>query len=112
MNWIDPKVQQPTQGKKILWFKEGDCFVVQRIGKYYIPMPFLDSKSFFWHEPDLWADISLPEPYTGLLRIAPDIDHCDDRFTLDELEMYLPVIYERVTEVFIKPIQEFENGNR
>ena len=95
MNWIDPKIELPDgkhlppQGKKILYFKQGDIYVVQRFGKYWLPIPFHDSSFTFHDEPDFWADIISPTGYTGFLRLVVD----GVLYTIDDLEIHHPEVY-------------------
>ena len=68
MNWFRPEDKLPPQGKKILYFDHGDICVVQRFGKYWLPIPFADSKYKFTVAPKLWADIEVPIGFTGRMK--------------------------------------------
>lgn len=97
MQWISPKDKLPPQGKKILYFKKGDIYVVQRFGKYWLPIPFHDSKYSFHDEPELWCDITPPNDLTGLMRIRV-YGHF---YNLDELEKIHPDSYEEVIDIYL-----------
>lgn len=89
MNWYSPKEKMPPQGKKILYFNKGDVYVVQRLNKFWLPIPFFDSKFSFHEKPELWADIELPGTYTGYLRLS-----CGgELLTLDEIQNKYPKTY-------------------
>jgi len=89
MDWISPKDKLPPQGKKILYFKKGDIYVVQRIGKYWLPIPFFDSEYSFHDEPELWCDITPPGRFTGFLKIIMN----DHAYNVDEFEIHHPDAY-------------------
>lgn len=92
MKWIKPEDEAPPQGKKILYLQNGDVYVVQRIGDYWLPIPFFDSKYAFHHPPDLWADIELPHDLTGKTRIF--IKKEKKLYDIDEIEVKYPHIYQ------------------
>lgn len=96
MNWIKPKDELPPQGKKILYFKNGDIYVVQRFDDMWLPIPFYDSQYSFTEEPDLWADITPPNGYTGKLHIQKDAK--GRKFDIDECQMFYPEIYKELVD--------------
>lgn len=96
MTWISPKEQLPPQGKKILAFYNGDYWVVQRIGPYWAPIPFTESKYCRYDEPDFWKDIKMPHPFKGYLKFS-----IEDKFmTLDDVEKNHSFIYKNIIEDF------------
>lgn len=95
MEWINPKIQLPPQGKKILYFKNGDIYVVQRYGDLWLPLPFYDSKFAFHNEPDLWADIIPPVGFTGKVFVMP-VDK--EPISIDDLEKDEPELYHEMVE--------------
>jgi hypothetical protein len=106
MKWIDPKKQKPPQGKKILYFKSGDIYVVQRFGDIWAPIPFMDSRYAKLDEPDLWCDIIPPKGFTGKLYLAdPD---CSYKLDVDEFQTLYPEEHkefvERIEKSIGKPI--------
>lgn len=90
MDWISPKDRLPPQGKKILYFDNGDVYVVQRFGEFWLPIPFTDSKYAILCEPQLWSDIHLPEPFTGRVYVSVKNSSPLD---IDSLEREHPRIY-------------------
>lgn len=102
MQWKKPSEELPPQGKKILYLSKGDCYVVQRMGKYWLPIPFYDSKFAFHDEPELWADIEMPGMLTGKVHfLCADEDH-EDMLDLDELEMQENCIYKELLDAQLK----------
>ncbi len=99
MKWIKPKDQLPPQGKKILYFKEGDIYVVQKYGDLWLPIPFYDSQFAFHDAPDLWADIIPPEGFTGKLHFAMGSPKMIDT---DELQEIYPTQYNDYVEALRK----------
>ena len=93
MNWKNPSQELPPQGKKILYFKKGDMYVVQRIGNLWLPIPFYDSIFAFIDPPDLWSDVEMPEGFTGKLMIGLN-DRLIDMDTLEktDAELYLSLV--------------------
>ena len=92
MDWIDPKDILPPQGKKILYFRKGDIYVVQRFGEYWLPIPFHDSrysKEIYKKQPEYWADIYCPSNYTGKIHVYVD----DEMHDIDSLEKHHPSTY-------------------
>lgn len=82
MTWIETRLRLPPQGKKVLWFKDGDCWVAQRFGKHWIPIPFSDSIYSRIDAPQLWKDIILPHPFEGYVYL-----NIEGKFyTIDETE--------------------------
>lgn len=103
MDWIKPETQLPPQGKKILYFSKGDIYVVQRYGKYWVPIPFSDSKYRFTEAPELWADIEPPSGYFGKLFVYIDGQKMD----VDDFETYHPSKHqELVRDIFKSFINE------
>lgn len=100
MNWIDPKDKLPPQGKKILYFKNGDIYVVQKLAEHWIPIPFTDSIYAKLNTPDLWCDIEPPNGLKGYMRILVD----DTYYLVDELEIHHPDVYEEFIESLLKSI--------
>lgn len=94
MDWIDPKKNLPPQGKKVLYLKDGDVYVVQRFGKYWLPIPFFDSEYSLLDEPELWADIQLPQNLTGKIFFMID----DAKYETDSFEKYYPEAYNEFIE--------------
>lgn len=92
MKWIKPKDELPPQGKKILYFKNGDIYVVQRFADLWIPMPFYDSEFAFHDEPELWCDIKPPNELTGKVHVLPI--NCKRALDMDELEAFYPDLYQ------------------
>ena len=91
-----PKDKLPPQGKKILYFKNGDIYVVQRFAEMWLPIPFYDSKYAFHDEPDLWCDIEPPENYTGKIFVKSAKTEDRHLMTIDEFQMYCPSEYEKL----------------
>lgn len=85
MKWISPEDELPPQGKKILYFKKGDIYVVQRFDDMWVPIPFYDSKFAFHSKPDLWCNITPPERFTGKMHVATH--NTMRKVDIDELEM-------------------------
>lgn len=98
MKWYSPLEKVPPQGKKIIWFKEGDCQVVQKFGDYWIPIPFTDSKYAKTDCPDLWADIQMPGEYTGKLHVMFQGEFCD----IDTFEKENPEAYTEFVSAFLR----------
>lgn len=92
MDWKKPEDELPLQGKKILYFSNGDIYVVQRFGPYWWPIPFVDSKYKFNEPPQLWADIYPPGNLTGKMYLQID----DELHDIDSLEKYHPDIYQEL----------------
>lgn len=95
MQWIKPSDELPPQGKKILYFKKGDIYVVQRYGSLWIPIPFHDSKFAFHDEPELWCNIVPPKGFSGQVYLIPKGYR---KMDVDELEMFLPEVYNELIE--------------
>jgi hypothetical protein len=69
--WRDCVKDPPETGKKVLCFLEGDIYVAYRLGKYYVPMPFIYhyfSKQLCF--PEKWSAIRFPEEYNGTTLLA------------------------------------------
>lgn len=82
--WINPKDRLPEQGKKVLFWRKGDCWIAQRFGEYWFPIPFTDSKFAESTPPEKWSEIDFPDGFTGKLRIMPeDVERLMD---MDEFE--------------------------
>lgn len=96
MEWKSPKDEMPPQGKKILYFSKGDVYVVQRFGKYWLPIPFYDSQYSFHEQPEFWADIALPGNFTGFMKIGMIENEGRSIKTIDELEIEYPDDYREV----------------
>ena len=92
MKWINPKKQLPQQGKKILYFKNGDIYVVQRYADLWVPIPFYDSEFAFHEQPQLWCDIRPPNGLTGKVHVWPE--DSKRMLDLDELESFYPDLYQ------------------
>lgn len=102
MIWIDPDKELPPQGKKVLWFKNGDCHVAQRFGKCWAAIPFTDARLAHFDPPDLWCDIYLPGTYEGFMRVMVD----EVLLTIDEMEKYHPFEYKLFVKQMIKMIRD------
>lgn len=88
-SWKNPKVFIPDQGKKVLCMNKGDFYVAQRMGEYWLSIPFCDSKYAYSSPPDLWCEIDFPEGFTGKLHFGVDGEMLD----LDEFEKRYPDQY-------------------
>ena len=88
-DWQSPKVQLPPQGRKILWFKNGDLFVAYRLGDKYLCVS--PKGSGLLEPPSLWMLAPLPDPYEGLMRVV--LKSGGDLITIDELELNSPIEY-------------------
>lgn len=95
MEWKKPSDELPPQGKKILYFKKGDIYVVQRFGDLWLPIPFYDSEFSFHDEPELWCDIIPPKGLTGKLHFAVGGSRMVDT---DEFEMFYPESYKELMQ--------------
>jgi hypothetical protein len=106
MKWIDPKDELPPQGKKILHFKSGDMKVVHRMGEYWFPLPFHDSKFTTIGPPDLWCDIIPPKGYTGKLffRMKGEDEHME----MDYLEIHHNKFYKQIIEMSVEMFSRHE----
>jgi hypothetical protein len=102
MDWIKPSDKLPPQGKKILYFSDGYICVVHRFGKYWLPIPFLDSKWVHYDEPELWADIYPPGNLTGKLHALIDNEMHD----IDSLEKHHPDQYKELMDNLLKYIKD------
>lgn len=88
MDWQSPKVELPTQGKKILCLKGGDVYVAQRFGDRYFT--YIRNAAEMLEHPTLWAYFEMPEPYEGLFKVSLG----DGEFmTIDEFEQKHPDEY-------------------
>lgn len=96
MKWIDPEDELPPQGKKILYFSNGDIYVVQRFDNMWVPIPFHDSKYAFHEAPELWCDIQPPKGFTGKLRFMNE--ETDRLLDLDDFQMFYPDEYDELIE--------------
>ncbi len=76
----------PQQGRKILWWDKGDCWVAQRFGNYWFPIPFTDSQFARTDPPEKWAYVDCPDGYSGLMRIEKNGQLID----FDQLEEFYP----------------------
>jgi len=105
-NWKKPSQELPPQGKKVLYFKKGDIYVVQRIGDMWLPIPFYDSVFAFTDAPELWADIDAPTGFTGKMMVGVKGKIVD----LDTLETQYPdthtVLYTAQKEIWTKSLRE------
>jgi hypothetical protein len=95
IDWIEPMLELPPQGKKILYFRKGDCSVRQRFDNYWVPIPYVDSQYCDFDPPQLWKDIELPGTFTGLMHVEVD----GTRYTIDELEKAYPEAYNLMVEM-------------
>ncbi len=82
MTWIETRLRLPPQGKKVLWFKKGDCWVAQRFGKYWFSIPFCDARCARIDAPVMWKDISLPDCFHGYMKVYTENKY----YMIDELE--------------------------
>lgn len=98
--WFSPKEKLPPQGKKVLHMINGDLCVCQRFKDKWLPIPFTDSKYASYDEPDFWADIDPPKPYTGFMKAIID----GIVYTVDELEEKTPSEYEKFINDFVNEI--------
>jgi len=105
--WIKPQDALPPQGKKVLWFKKGDCAVVYRFGIYWFPVPYLDSKHVNMDTPDFWADIELPKPYHGKLEVMID----GQMLSIDELEKAHNDIWREIVRRMLKDIKKAKENH-
>jgi hypothetical protein len=99
-NWKKPSDEMPPQGKKIIWFHNGDMQVVQLWGDVWCPIPFIDSEYARTHEPELWADIEAPEGYTG--KVFVGVKGTNKILEVDELEMFYPEDHKNFVETMRK----------
>jgi hypothetical protein len=107
MKWIKPSDKLPPQGKKILYFLDGDLYVVQRFGMHWLPIPFADSKYGHFAPPKYWSDITPPEGLTGKMIVSVD----NDLFDIDELEIAHHYFYVRLVESISKEFRKGSNLN-
>ncbi len=98
MIWIDPNKRLPPQGKKIIWFGNGDTHICQRFGKYWFPIPFIDSRFAHLRSPEVWAEIKLPSPYKGKVMIIVD----GKEYDIDNLEKIHNDIYRDILNSLLK----------
>jgi hypothetical protein len=98
MKWYKPDKKKPEQGKKILCMDKGDFYVAQRFGNYWFSIPFHDSIYSRYFPPEMWAEISFPEPYTGYLRVMV----YGEMMFIDELEKKDPEVYKNTVEFMLK----------
>jgi len=89
MKWIKPSDKLPPQGKKVLYEKAGDIYVVQRLAEMWLPIPFVDSKYASWEAPDVWADFKPNGSLTGKMHVFVD----DIKYDIDEFEEKYPFQY-------------------
>lgn len=106
--WIDPNKELPPQGKNILWFDRGDMQLVQRLGKYWFPIPFTQHEFAQINEPELWANIDAPEGFTGKLHVY--VKEENRPIDIDELEMMHPDIYNDFINAYFDIWKEFQDG--
>jgi hypothetical protein len=95
MNWQSPSVQQPPQGVKILWFKNGDLFVAQRVGKRYLSLQ--PGEAVLLDEPKLWMKAPVPPPYEGIMMVSVENG---DKLMVDEFEEKHPEDYKEFVKSF------------
>lgn len=88
MDWQSPKVEQPPQGQKILWLKDGDVYVAQRFGDKYFT--YIRKAAEMLEHPTLWAYFEMPEPYTGQMKVSLDDG---DLMPIDDFEQNHPEEY-------------------
>jgi hypothetical protein len=104
-DWQSPKVQLPPQGTKLLWFKNGDVFVAQRMGNKYVA--FIPGVAKLLSEPLLWKSIELPAPYTGVMLISCEGEN--ELMPLDELEIRHPESYREFIDMVGEKVWEAKN---
>ncbi len=92
--WIKSSLRKPEQGKKVLCCNNGDLDVRQRFKDYWFPIPYVDSKLATIEVPELWQEISFPEPYTGYMRVLVD----DILYMIDDLETHHPEVFKQIFE--------------
>lgn len=81
--WIKPKDRLPPQGKKVLTMGgNGDYGVRQRFGKYWFPIPYLDSRFADYLVPLYWQEIDFLGENTGYVKVMSGTE----LLTVDEVE--------------------------
>jgi hypothetical protein len=95
-DWQSPKVERPPQGVKVLWFDDGNIFVVQRYGDKYLAI--IPNYAKLLPEPKLWAHIEFPPGYEGITYLTPK--GSDQRLTFDEFERDYPEDHKKFMEMF------------
>ncbi|MBS3903731.1 MAG: hypothetical protein KGZ39_00210 [Simkania sp.] len=93
----------PPQGLKVLCFRKGDCWVAQRFNKYWIPMPYTDSKYANANPPEFFKYIDFPGEYTGEMKVLSQIDK--KILSMDEYEKENPKGFK---ELYMSLIKNFE----
>jgi len=101
-DWRDCVKDPPETGKKVLCFLEGDIYVAYRLGKYYVPMPFIDH--YFSYQlclPEKWSAIRFPEGYDGTTLISVNRSKM---VTLAEFEVDSPEDFELFAQMMVNDI--------
>jgi len=102
--WISPKDELPTQGKKVLWLAHGDLQLVMRFDDFWLPIPFTDHKMCHIYAPELWQDIILPPPLEGKLKVMPE--NSNRLLDIDEVEMMEPEFYKSLVNCMLSSVPQ------
>lgn len=105
--WYLTREHLPPQGQKIIWFSKGDAHIVQRFGKYWVPIPFVDSFFASLDPPEFWPPIQLPSPYEGKMTI---IVH-GEKMDIDTLEEKHPDVWRNIINTILKDFRENRKKN-
>jgi len=100
MKWNKTCEKLPEQGKKILCFDNGDVWIAQRFDKYWLEIPFTDSKYAKQKIPDMWSEINFPDPYKGYLLFKNK--ECGELLNVDEFKKKHPYQYKEFIETYVK----------
>lgn len=107
--WISPEDKFPPQGRKVLWFKNGDISVVQRFGNNWLPILFIDSKYATNEEPDYWKFIEMPNGYRGEMKVSIN----DEMINMDQFEEKYPEKFAEFMEDIVKKmVQKIEKNKQ
>ncbi len=98
MKWVKTEDQLPRQGTKVLWWKNGDCWVAWRFGEHWFPTIFLDSRLAVRCAPEMWAYIRYPKGFSGKVRMTVD----EAVYDMDSLEKCHPAIFRDFVDEMIK----------
>lgn len=96
--------QQPPQGTKIIWFKNGDAYIAQRFGDKYLT--YIPGYCKILDPPDKWMIIPVPKPYTGYLKVKISDD--EKLLTVDELEKQYPEGYQDLLKHMLSSKETFD----
>lgn len=102
MEWNRSEEKLPPQGTKVVCFHDGDCWVAQRFGDYWLNIPYTDSKLSSIEPPDLWKEIDFPYPFEGKIHIQINGLLLD----IDELQVDHPNIYREFVDELLGLVHE------